>query len=403
MLIKQIIDNPKKSLIYMERYVNDGSPSGFTWINQTSYETSPVNNSEFFFLDSLYTEELEVVGELPSFFTLFGKDIILIHPDMSYNLMKSGIDVKQSSLKVCPTSSSRTVKLLDFPGYVKLNYNGIIGRIDRSLTDKHVYASIEMTECLHNVVKNDIFSKLSFFPESGALIYKDEKRDINMGMVYREENPVGKNVNNINFMIPLFSLFSFDKTNEDEVLIVQLIKKSCIDPEKYILDNLIFIIIDNYFNLLLEEGIQPEWHAQNLLLGIDEKFLINSLIMRDLESIDIDKDMRELIGKKKIFNCYPYKYLSKEQYNYKIKHSFMYDFKIGEYVLNPIIKCVSRYFNLNELKITRKVKEYSQQYIEKLPSDFFPPNGDWYSFKNVVIDRSVPYRPYVKNCLAKFR
>ena len=48
MLLNQIVNEPQKALIYLERYVNNGSPSGFTKINQTSYETSPLSDREFF-------------------------------------------------------------------------------------------------------------------------------------------------------------------------------------------------------------------------------------------------------------------------------------------------------------------------------------------------------------------
>lgn len=36
-----IFTNLNDSYIYMERYVNEGSPSGFTSIHTTSYETNP--------------------------------------------------------------------------------------------------------------------------------------------------------------------------------------------------------------------------------------------------------------------------------------------------------------------------------------------------------------------------
>lgn len=404
MILEQVMNNPKNSLLYMERYVNNGSPSGFTWINQTSNETSPLCEKEYFLLDILCVEDtIELVGDIPAFFNAFGENSILIHPDMYEVYNKKGFKIQKSCIRVSPISSSRTVKLLDFPGYVKLNYNGIIGRIDRSLTDKHAYSSIEMTEYLRNALKKSVYNKLAFFPEPGAVVYRNEKKDLNIGMVYRKEVPHGKNINKIKFIIPMFSSFAHDRNASDEYLLIQLIKKSQKDPEEYVLNDLIFLIIDNYFNLLLNEGIQPEWHAQNLLLGIDENCTIVSLIMRDLESIDIDQTLQESVGIQKLFKSYPYKYLNNSQYNYQIKHSFMYDFKIGEYIFKPIIECISEYYNLNEKSLERKIKEYSKQYIEQLPKDFFPSDGIWYSFDNVLIDRSISERPYIRNLNVKYR
>ena len=402
MLLKQIVNDPQKALLYLERYVNDGSPSGFTCINQTSYETTPASDRDFFYLDFLCVEDsVETIGSLPSFFEGFERNTIFIHPDMNGMYKKRNFHTKKSNIRVCPMSSFRTVKFLDYPGYVKLNYNGIIGRIDRSLTDKHVYSSIEMTEFLKKALKKGIYHKLSFFPESGAKLYKNKKDEINIGMIYREEEVFGDKVDEIKYVIPMFSLFAHDKEKLDDFLLIQLVKESNKKPEEYVLNDLIYNIIDNYFKLLLNEGIQPEWHAQNLLLGIDSHHSIVSLIMRDLESIDIDQTLQESIGGCTNFKSYPYKYLNSSQYNYQIKHSFMYDFKIGEYVFSPIIKCVTEYFKLDQDVIEKKIKEYSMQYIEKLPKDFFP--NCWYSFDQVIIDRSISKRPYIRHENVKYR
>lgn len=404
MNLKQIINEPMKSLLYMERYVNDGSPSGFTWLNSTSCMTSPLGEQEYFCLDVLCGEnEIDIIGEVPGFFSKFGQKKIFIHPDMYEQYYRKNIRIEKSTLKVVPTSSSRTVKIMEFPGYIKLNYNGIIGRIDRSLTDVQAQASVEMTAYLKEALKKTVYSRMAFLPERGALIYRDEEKTINFGMVYREEAPYGQRSREIKYMIPLFSLFSRDRYISDECLLVQLIKESQREPQEYVFNDLIFVIIDNYFELLLNEGIQPEWHSQNLLLGVGEDYSVVSLIMRDLESIDIDEDLQKMAGIKKKFKSYPYKYLNCNQYNYQIKHSFMYDFKIGGYVFKPIIECVCKYFGLNKEMLEKMVREYSRQYIERLPRDFFPSNHNWYSFDNVLIDRTIEYRPYIENICAKYR
>lgn len=402
--LDEIIVHPQKALLYMERFVNDGSPSGFTWLNLTSKRTNLLSKADFFYLDKLYTElPIQVIGKLPDFFRQFGENSILIHPDMSEKYNKKGYRIQKNCIRVCPTSSSRTVKLLEYPGYIKLNYNGIIGRIDRSLTETHACFSVEMTEFLVQLLKNPVFSKLALFPEIGAVIYKNENKKTNFGLVYRAEKVYGTNADKIAFIIPAFSCFSRDKKSENEYLLIQLIDKSKKNPEEYILKDLLFLIIDNYFNLLIHGGIQPEWHAQNLLFGIDRNYSITSLIMRDLESIDIDQTLQNSLGIQKKFKSYPYKYLNADQYNYQIKHSFMYDFKIGEYLFKPILKCVCHHYGLNEEKIETKIKEYTNQYIEKLPRDFFPTNNKWYSFANVLIDRTESSRPYVENNNVKYR
>ncbi len=406
MLLEQIIQDAKKSLLYMERYVNDGSPSGFTQLNQTSYNTAPLSNIEYFYLDMVVCDrdKIETVGELPTFFNNLNKNAIFIHPDMSPSLREKGLTVKKSNLRVCPTSSSRTVKLLDYPGYFKLNYNGLIGRIDRSLTDKHAYASVELTRFLDKAFTKETYSKISFLHETAALIYRYPEKNINIGLVYREEKAKGPNADEIKYIIPFFSLFSQDKLTDEKTdyLFIQLIQKSNMSPFNFTIQ-LIYCIIDNYFKLLLNEGLQPEWHAQNLLLGLDSNLSFCSIIMRDLESIDIDQTLQHSIGIQKVMKSYPYKHLNSSHYNYQIKHSFMYDFKIGEYIFSPLINCVCDYYNLNPKDFENCIKDYAKKYIKRLPSGFFPKNRVWYSFEKVLIDRTIPERPYLKNENAKYR
>lgn len=402
MNIETLIKDPKKSFLYMERYVNDGSPSGFTWLNQTSNNTTPRSNNEYFFLDQFYSTNIDIIGKRPVN-CLFGNNILYIHPDM--NIMYcDDFCIQHSGIRVCATSSSRTVKLLDYPGFIKLNYNGIIGRIDRSLTNKHASASVELTNYLKKSLGSKLYSNLAFFPEPFANFYNDPKKNINIGMVYREEQPFGLASSNISYIIPLFSLFSLDqKRINDELLLIQLVLLSNEDPVTFILERIIFPIIDNYFKLIINEGLQPEWHSQNLLLGLNADFSEIYLIMRDLESIDIDQTIREGIGKSSFLNCFPYKHINSTQYNYSIKHSFMYDYKIGEYVFTPLINCIDRHFHVDIKMVENAIKHHANAYIRKLPHDFFPNENEWYSFENIIIDRSTSKRPYKKNKGIKYR
>ena len=50
MKANNIFDNRMEMYVYMERYVNEGSPSGFTTVHTTSYETNPFTGKESFYL-----------------------------------------------------------------------------------------------------------------------------------------------------------------------------------------------------------------------------------------------------------------------------------------------------------------------------------------------------------------
>ena len=408
MLLNSIKKNPQESLLYMERYVNNGSPSGFTWKNQPSKDTSPLYGQTFFLLSIISPKNTKgffrtkTIGHIPQdVSSLMDEHEIFLHPDMSRIYKQKGFSLRESNVRVSPTSSSRTVKLCDYRGFIKLNYNGIIGRIDRSLTDKHAYCSVDLSSMLMQILADSSFSKLSMFPETGARFIIGD--NANLGMVYRDDIPYGLAAGQIEYIIPLFSCFSKDHFKNDEYLIIQLIDNSDMDPKEYILTNIIFPIIDNYFNLVKNYGLQPEWHAQNLLIGIGRNFKVESLIMRDMESIDIDQSIRETLGVHSKLRFYPFKHINISDYNYQIKHSFMFDCKIGEYIFTPLISCVCTHYGLKESEIQHCIKEYVNIIIEDLPKNYFPENGDWFSFKNIIIDRSIPSRPYIRNSDCKYR
>lgn len=398
----------KDSLIYMERYVNEGSPSGFTKKNQTSHETCPFSDNEFFFLMTGNSDNavLEEIGNFPHklFLECLGEKSIFVHPDMVNSNLFNSIVLKKSNVRVSPTSSSRTVKLLDYPGYFKLSYNRVLGRIDRSLTFSHARASVELTNLLMRITSKNKYAKLAFFPESGARVLKLNNSEDSIGLVYRENDVAGLAAEYVKYIIPVFSLFSKDIHHMDDIpLLIQLIEMHNADAFDFVLNKIIFVIIDSYFSLLLEEGLQPEWHAQNLLIGLDRDKEPCCIIMRDLESIDIDYTLRKNNGNKDKMSFFPYKYIDDKQYNYKIKHSFMYDFKIGEYIFEPLIKLLERYYGIEKSKIINAIQEYSYKYIKALPSDFFPSDNCWYAFDNVVVDRSIDSRPYIKFINPKYR
>ncbi|MCM1118341.1 MAG: hypothetical protein NC543_03180 [bacterium] len=397
MKLEYIINNPENALDYMERYVNDGSPSGFSQKYTTSEQTSPFGNREWFFLYSInFPTQLSIcIGDLPLFLRKkYPQDSILIHPDNIRMLDKS--QITQTTVRVTPTSSARTVRLLEEKYYLKLNYFGILGRVNRNLSLNHALASFEISNILYNELGKKNFEKLSFLPESSAKVVLQNEQKINMGIVVRDCTPFGGNSTIIKYKIPIFSLFSKDRKNKDDTeLLIQLINHHSSNPKDYILNEIVYPIIKYYFQLIGSLGLQPEWHAQNLLLGLDDKMNICSFIMRDMESIDIDQDIREKIGLVPRLNCYPYKHINRNQYNYTIKHSFMFDFKLCKYLIEPIIKCISVYYKLDICNLIEEIRNFVDKEIKGLPPAFFP--RCWYSFQPTIIDQEIDVRPYVNN------
>ncbi|MBQ9885808.1 MAG: hypothetical protein IJM37_02955 [Lachnospiraceae bacterium] len=396
MKLDNILKKPKESLEYMERLVNDGSPSNFSFINTTSRETCPLYASRFNLCAIIdQSSKIETIGKIPLIKLSecsIGEDYVFAHPD--WRNRNITFDLFETDFSVIPTSSSRTVKLENYNYYIKMCYPGILGRITRELEVQHINSSIDITNVLNTLTScAQVPSFLSFFPETGGKIFKYPEGEI--GYVVRDSTPIGKKVKDIHAIIPAFSLYSQDRGNDDPAIINQILDVKS-DPISYLLEQIVFKVVDCFFSCVFIGGIQPEMHSQNFLLGIDKNLDVCSIILRDLESVDKDITIRKELDLSIDFLSYPFKCIDKNQYNYKIKHSFMYDHKLGEYFFSPLLDCIRKSKTVNTDNIETEIKNYvNNKYGDKL-FNFFPDNNMWYKFKNVLIDRSSEKRPYIQ-------
>jgi hypothetical protein len=336
MKLHDILSNPQDALTYVERFVNDGSPSGYSVVHSTSDETSPFNLNPWFTPYVCISQKNNFIsfGDIPEFDELnlsSNQNWILVHPDMYKNdfFKNSSFNlIRFEHLKVSPTSSGRTVQLLNHKNrdYVKLHYDGILGRVHRGLSFKKAVAGPELSQyILRNIANLD--NKISLFPETGARVLVNRKlnEDNEWGMTWRSGVPYFQNKEKIAFILPIYALFSYDRlASYESKLLLQLIDLQNVDPIEYVIEKLVYQIIDCYFELILNLGIQPEWNAQNLLIGFDKDLEPIKFIMRDIESIDKDLTMMKLLNINETFQSFPHKCIFKDQYNYQIKHSFMY-------------------------------------------------------------------------------
>lgn len=398
MKLNKIISCPNSSLIYMERMVNDGSPSKFSFTYTTSKETCPLYVDKFT-LCCAKSDIEDFIAFGSSNYNFFNENLILLHPD--WRKQNTPFTVIDTIIQVAPTSSSRTVKILEKNTYIKLSYPGVLGRITRELRTEHILSSLDITNAFLKLIDSNLVPEsFSFFPEKCGKLFKQESGDI--GYVIRDGVPVGKKCKRICALIPAFSLFSNDRMYDDDPIIIQILtcKNKKID---FLLEQLIFPIIDCYFSCVFNGGIQPELHSQNFLIGIDEDLNIVSIVLRDLDSADKDLTIMEKLNFPFELKSQPYKCIDKQQNNYLIKHSFMYDHKLGEYFFNELLTCVHRYGIIQMEYIQNIIKEYvKQNYGDKLDG-FFPMDNKWYKFENVLIDRTQKDRPYIGISNPKYR
>ena len=381
-------ENPQIALNYMERLVNDGSPSGFSEKFNTTLATNPFH-SDGFNLFQFKNGTMRQYGVLPSCIEKYG---VLAHPDWVNNCSFDDIYLTQTDLRAVPTSSSRTVRLENDSYYIKMSYPGIIGRMYRVLEEQHIISALEVSSIFHNLVDNESMpSSFAFLPEDSGCLFV--QNNFSTGYVVRNARAVGKNVDRIQYITPAFSLFSTDRgALEDPPLIIQIIRNKKVD--QYLLEQIFFPLIDIYMTCSLFEGLNPEMHAQNILFGFNDEDDIVSLILRDMESVDKDSTIRKQLNKSPFSN--QYKLISADDYNYKIKHSFMFDHKLGEYLIQELINKVERFLAIDNVKIIDALRNYTRNKYGKYIKYYFPEDGCWYRFDKVQIDRTQKYLPYIK-------
>ncbi len=389
-----IFDNSLSSIqktIYCERYVNNGSPSGFTFVNTTSVGTRAFDKVR-------YIKVPVISFNSSKYFSYFGNSIkmlsdnqIVIHPDM-LNDISNDRDIKSIEfVDAIPLASNRTVFIPQMGKYLKLQYNGLIGRIERLIT---------VNRARHAIAVNDILCELNwdgtplhFFQEEHARIYSQDNQNT-IGMVVRDTK-LFPDSNGI--VVPAFSLFSKDINNpDDNSIILQLIDRVEIDKDEFVLHKIINPAISLYFKILLETGLQIEAHAQNVCYVISNNNI--SIALRDFESVDKDLEIAPQYNQR--FNK-EYKCFGSASPDYAKRHSFMFDFKLGEYLITPILEEAQK-AGCNIDYIVEKVRQFVSHYIKLLPKNYFPKDC-WYSFPKCLIDRTTNKRPYEKNDCPKYR
>lgn len=395
MKLVTIQNNPFDSLIYMERYVNDGSPSGFSEKYNTSSFTNPFGRNDHFklpFLDAK-DKKLSDYGDLTLLtdnLEFFTSSIFFVHPDMLKNDGIKGMKVHESDLKSYPTSSSRTILVVteNVNFYLKLHYDGIIGRINRSLPFTKAISGFENS----NIIEAGINKKI--YPEYFGIFREIGLRTLTVNnngswsFVLRESIPFKTEKSTI-FIVPFFSIFSKDRLDNDCSLLTQLSILYANRTTEIVVELIIKRIIECYFLLILNEGLQFELNAQNVLIGFDENFIPTSIIFRDLMGIEKDITIRNSKYLLNDFLSAPYKYISKEQDEvfYKIRHSFAFDFKLSKYIVEPLLSALKSFsiLNIDIANMNNTIKDYCKLFIDELDKDYFPSDGKWYYHENVLL------------------
>jgi hypothetical protein len=319
----------------------------------------------------------------------------LLHPDMVPHQDLNTFTVRRcDDLKVLPTSSGRTVQILGSASrdYIKFHYDGLIGRIDRKLPLIKAISGPEVSQLLLDAIEKSVLPKnVCILHETGAKLLRINPHDPldQWGLVWREGNPRGERASKIRYLLPLFSLWSVDRLRPfDPPILKALCQRWGTKASAHVIHDVLLPIMDTYFSLVSKLGLQMEFNSQNILLGFDENWYPLVLTLRDMMGTEKDLTLRESLGLSVEFDSSPYKCISAEsdQELYRIRHSFVFDFKVGTYVLDPIINCASSIGCLAKSEVISTLRLRAQGWLNQLPSDYFPADGCWYRHDLVLLN-----------------
>jgi hypothetical protein len=384
----------------MERYVNKGSPSGFSAANSVSLETSPLGPNPRFQLPILAVELQKVIEtrglrDLPSPLSeTFPYVAFPVHPDV-IDAMRWDLDPHTGTvtfLPVAPSASARTVLYSDSnpPFWIKLHYPALIGRFERAIPAYRWYSSFEKSAELERVVDlGSAPSCFAFLPErQGVLIRVGKRPDQSAGVLYREFHPYPKKPERA--LIPLFSLFSPDSRRPEEPLLLTQMLATRADPFQACLDLIVKPLHTCFRFLALDLGLIPEYNAQNILIEIGEDITSPRMVHRDMMEPFVDLTLREQKGLHINFTRYHFIDNEGGSDEYYKRRSFEYDFKFGRYVLLELENLLRDQFGISPRRFRNAVRELFRTLVTN-PVEYFGSDEYWYSYPDKIFHGTRPY------------
>ena len=390
-----IEENPTEALQYLERCVNNGLPGGTRFL----YNVSPMCNpwlSASFMCDTVIVSSDKVIelGDSSDIPEDVLREEFYIHPDTMLIYKQYDIVINRTKHRVIPTSSARTVYIPELNYYVKLHYPLILGRVNKELSKNDLMNSYYNSLFLSKLIlEKKCNPNIGYFPEP----YSKYTPEYNMFNIWR--SPDFKMLQNhkdrVSYIVPAFSLFGRDWENSDDPTLISQLIVNNVGVGKKPLNSLVFPIISCYLSLLFQCGLQIEMHAQNFMIAFDKNWDFVGIILRDIDSIQHDLTIMRLHG----FNDYDFqnygRCLDDSDDYYKIKHSFMFDHKFGEFFLLPLLSEIRRVLDIDMIDLTEEIKHFCRLHYGGDFENYFPKN-EWYKFENILIRPGITRRVYTK-------
>lgn len=388
----------------MERLLNDGSPSGFSTNRPRTGFGHAVGEDAAFDLPAFQVQDGWEAVRVGQSDWWRENNLFPVHPDMAATFSQLVGAPPIASFRGVATSSGRTVYVYGDcpPSFAKLSYHDLVGRVTRHLGPDHLRSAVEVSSLIDSLGSGALHPRFAIYRETGGTALLGDLEG--WGYVSREQEPSPHH--RASFVVPGFALFS---TRFDGSPTTPILEQILASRASELCDPLIFYrefiepALESYFGVLRHGGLQLEPHAQNLVWLFTSEWKALGTAYRDMESVDKDWPLIEGLGLTDRLTPMQYKTLYRDAYNYTIMHSFMFDFKFGEYLLRPISELWGRYFGQTDgAPVIELIRHRVDKLILDLPKGFFP--EDWYDYPSEVHERNDGVRrPYVAHYPPTFR
>lgn len=384
--------------IHLERFVNEGSPSGFHVCIPEPY--TPFGSAEYFSLPIFACERFRViqVGNLPggwaSKFVNSNKLPMPIHPLFVDQLLSEHPDLSRNPdilINVQPTSSGRTVIRKEDGNdthFIKLHYPAIIGRFSRDLSLHKWLAAIENSRELNSII-NIFPQKVAFLDEFGGIFLEGGNGYRGFGVIFRDYQPSPK-IGGLKILLPAFSLFSARGLGLQGTPILAYLLSGTAKPLEYFFNSFIDTVLTGYFFFSTKWGLIPECNAQNILYEIDIENGQTRVIFRDVGDMFKDITMRKLLGLHTLFCSYKTIDRSRD-FDFYMRRSFAFDFKLGEYLILPLLTAFANLYKYDIIILIKMVRNLVEQLLNG--QDYFEEPNVWYAYPRQKIVNRNTYEP----------
>jgi len=382
------------AFIFMERYVDEAvkNYSAFAGESEAAPDYQPGSAQSSFQLVTIHAPRSHVsifeanpTTSLRDHYVDAKEVLFAVHPETWASPGVEHIEELQAlprgkPIEVAPTASTRTVLTVGTSAqavpahFLKLHYPRRISRFNRRLRRKNIRKSVESSRDMEHIR----LDRFAYLPEVLGFTYGHDRDD--WGFLIRETTP--RPSRKERFLIPYFALYAKDMRDPaSPPLLVQLIERLGVDPESFVLEEIMIPVVDCWTKVVRERGILLESHAQNLLLEIDRDFRPHRTVHRDFD-VWIDREVRKRAGLEAIGADIEVHESFPRQYRY----SLVYDHYLGRELFSYLLDILVRFYAVKERQVRGRI---SDAFHRSFPDAriFFPSETTYY-YSNAILARN---------------